>query len=213
MAGLVGGATHCAVMCGPFVVAQTGQIEKTRGWMLIPYHLGRITTYITLAVLLSSILNLAFLFLPIRSYIVAPILLLAGLMFLASAFPSLLKIFPWVVHLHLPFPSSFSRFVQKKYPRLSGASGQYVMGLMLGLMPCGLILAALMAASTAPSLFMAGVSMAAFGLGTIPALMVTALGGRILMRRNPLLAAHLTKGMMVMSSVWLFIIAGFLLTL
>jgi uncharacterized protein len=215
VAGLVGGATHCAAMCGPFVIAQAGRVEKTlektRGWMLLPYHMGRITTYITLAVLLSGLLNLAFLFLPIRSFIIAPILMLAGLIFLVTAFPNLLKIFPWVARLRLPLPASASNFISKFSANRSGVTGQYLMGLLLGLIPCGLILAALMAAATAPSALMAGLAMAAFGIGTVPALMAVAFGGRALLQTYPRFTTVFTKGMMVISSLWLFIIAGFLL--
>ena len=49
MAGLVGSAGHCAGMCGPFVLAQVGartQLNRLAGSALLPYHLGRGTTYI-----------------------------------------------------------------------------------------------------------------------------------------------------------------------
>ena len=94
IAGLVGGFTHCSTMCGPFVLSISGHVEKFKHAMLLPYHFGRITTYIFLAVLLASVLNIAFLFLPIRSLIVAPVLMLAGVLFLISAFPKLTVFFP-----------------------------------------------------------------------------------------------------------------------
>src|SRR5512145_2116481 len=57
LAGLAGGAAHCAGMCGPFVLAQTagrlaavpverfGRLTRLGGALLLPYHLGRATTY------------------------------------------------------------------------------------------------------------------------------------------------------------------------
>ena len=57
LAGLVGSATHCVGMCGPFVLAQTvarleerpasdmREIHRLSGAALVPYHLGRATTY------------------------------------------------------------------------------------------------------------------------------------------------------------------------
>jgi len=56
-AGLVGGVGHCAGMCGPFVLAQAearlaavpaarlGEFHRVAGAALLPYHLGRLTTY------------------------------------------------------------------------------------------------------------------------------------------------------------------------
>ena len=55
--GFFGGFTHCSGMCGPFVLTQVSSrlqtislakfshFERLRSLALIPYHLGRITTY------------------------------------------------------------------------------------------------------------------------------------------------------------------------
>ena len=57
LAGLVGSASHCVGMCGPFVLSQTvARLEavpaadmrewrRLTGAALVPYHLGRATTY------------------------------------------------------------------------------------------------------------------------------------------------------------------------
>src|SRR5262245_38327356 len=56
LAGLVGSLTHCTLMCGPFVLAQVagrleagaaagGELVRLAGAALVPYHLGRMTTY------------------------------------------------------------------------------------------------------------------------------------------------------------------------
>src|SRR5512134_3638518 len=69
LAGLIGSASHCAPMCGPFVLAQTGEsmarlqvgsgeLRRLAGAALVPYHTGRAITYILLAVLLSLPLQL-----------------------------------------------------------------------------------------------------------------------------------------------------------
>ena len=211
IAGLVGGFTHCVAMCGPFVLSQTGHIEKIRDSILLPYHLGRITTYTVLAVLLASVLNLAFLFLPIRAYIIAPVLMTAGLIFVIGAFPSLGRLFPWLVDLRVSVPY---RFLSKGFARLSENKGvfqKFFMGMLLGFVPCGMIVAALMAATTAPSAMQAGIAMAAFGLGTMPALIVTASSGQILKRKFPRTMQRVSQGLMVWSAIWLFALAGMVL--
>ncbi|MGE0725999.1 MAG: sulfite exporter TauE/SafE family protein, partial [Alphaproteobacteria bacterium] len=62
VAGLLGGLTHCTTMCGPFVLAQVaaglehagpryGTLARLSGGALVPYHLGRLTTYVALGAL------------------------------------------------------------------------------------------------------------------------------------------------------------------
>lgn len=209
--GLVGGFMHCTTMCGPFVLSQTGHLQKPSQAMLIPYHLGRITTYTLLAVLLSSVLNLAFLFLPIRAFIIAPILMTAGLIFFINAFPSLGKIMPWLVDLRFSMPYSI---ISRGFSKLSGSNNfvkKYLTGVLLGFMPCGMVVSALMAASTAPNTGQAALAMMAFGAGTMPALMATAFGAELFKTRYPVAMRRVTQGMMVWSGLWLFAMAGFLL--
>lgn len=210
LAGLIGGGTHCAVMCGPFVLSQAGSIEKLSRAILLPYHLGRITTYVALAVLLSSILNVAFLFLPIRSLIIAPILMTAGLIFFVNAFPSLEKIFPWIGSIQLSAPYSWLATWFNRLSQGTGGGKQYLMGVLLGFMPCGMVVAALMAAATAPSALDAAMAMGAFGLGTMPALIIVALGGKAMNIKFPNVMQKITQGAMVVSGVWLFALAGLL---
>ena len=85
------------------------------------------------------------------------------------------------------------------------------MGVLLGFMPCGMIVSALMAASTAPHPLQAGLAMSLFGLGTMPALIGIALGGGLLKNKYPNGMRKITQGMMVFSALWLFAIAGFIL--
>lgn len=211
LAGLVGGFTHCVAMCGPFVLSQTGHMSRPGKMALLPYHIGRITTYVVMAVLLSSVLNLAFLFLPIRSFVVAPILMLAGVIFLVTAMPQLSKIFPWVGAIRFSVPY---RFIAQNFETLSrkdSALRRYGMGVLLGFMPCGMIVAALMAATTATHPLQAGLAMAAFGVGTMPALVILAFGARAVGHFRPVLMGHIRRGMMIWSGLWLFLIAGFVL--
>lgn len=211
LAGLVGGFTHCVAMCGPFVLSQTKNLEKISQFGLFPYHLGRITTYVFLAILFSSVLNLAFLFAPLRSIIIAPMLFIAGTIFILTALPRLCRYFPWLMNFQ-------SRGIYKAIaPLLARISGhqtllsQYGMGVLLGFMPCGLIVSAIMAASTAPHPVNAGIAMMFFGLGTMPALLSVAFFGNALRERFPNAMPIALQGMMVWSGIWLFLIAGYIL--
>ena len=212
LAGLIGGITHCAFMCGPFVLSMSGSVEKLREAALIPYHLGRLTTYMFLAVLFSAILNLAYLFLPVKSLLIAPLLFTAGVIFLVTAFPNIFKRFsPFIAIRSRLYPVRRIYQAMEKIKSVNGALGRYLMGLVLGFMPCGLVIAALMAAASAGSSVQAALAMMAFGVGTMPSLLVTAYGGRALFNRFPKFQPYLTRGAMTLSALWLFVIAGALL--
>jgi hypothetical protein len=99
LAGLIGSASHCAAMCGPFVLAQTsetmtglkvgsGELRRLAGAALLPYHTGRAVTYILLAVLLSLPLHLMAR-LPELRFIPAVALVLGALLFLVLGFRGL----------------------------------------------------------------------------------------------------------------------------
>ncbi|MFP4313857.1 MAG: sulfite exporter TauE/SafE family protein [Alphaproteobacteria bacterium] len=220
--GLAGSFTHCAGMCAPFVLAQStascshksvnpAQFSRLSGILLLPYHLGRMTTYIALGLAFYALFNLAALFSPEKIYLSAPILMLAGTLFLISIFPALNKIFPWTAHLQMTWPV---RFIQRFMPDLGaprGFMGRYALGVMLGFMPCGLVLAAIMAASAAPTIAMAALAMAAFAIGTVPALILVASGGQALQVKFPKMANTMKNGAMALSALWLFILAGWMM--
>lgn len=210
LAGLVGGATHCAGMCSPFVLAQIGEkptMKRLSGGLLIPYHLGRMTTYVGLAVLVSSIVNLAFVYSGLKSMIAAPLLMLAATVFLISAFPKMLIVFPWAARIRISAPYGLVARFSSKLMNNPGAIKRYGLGVMLGFLPCGLVASALMAASTAPNIGHAALAMAVFTVGTMPALILVAFGGDALKYKYPKASVRMSQGAMVISSFWLMAIA------
>lgn len=214
LAGLVGGVTHCAGMCAPFVLAQTGagaEVRRLRSSLLLPYHLGRMTTYVTLAVLVNTAFNLAFVFSDLKLLVSAPLLVLAGVIFLVTAFPAMAAVFPWAAALQIAAPYKFVSRFSAGLMNNPGVLQRYGLGVLLGFMPCGLVVAALMAAATATGPLQAAGAMAAFTLGTVPALVLVALGGQEIKRRYPQASSRLSQGAMVVSGVWLFALAGMMI--
>lgn len=211
LAGLVGGMTHCAGMCSPFVLAQVGsdvQLQKLGKALLLPYHLGRMTTYVALAVLVSSVVNLSFLFSGLKSLIAAPMLATAAVIFLISAFPRMSVIFPWAANLQVAVPYKFISNISSKLMSNPGVFKRYLLGGLLGFMPCGLVASALLASATAPNAIQAGLAMAAFTVGTMPALILVAFGGGALKYKYPEASLRMSQGAMVISSFWLFALAA-----
>ena len=211
LAGLVGGAMHCAGMCSPFVLAQVGGapgIQKLGSSLLLPYHLGRMTTYVALAVLVNSIINLAFIFSNLKALIAAPMLVLAGVIFLVSAFPRLSDVFPWVGNIRMAAPYRLITRFSSGLTHNPGMLKRYGLGMLLGFMPCGLVISALLASATAPTALQAAFAMAAFTIGTMPALILVAFGGNSLKNKYPKASAYISQGAMVVSGLWLFVLAG-----
>lgn len=211
LAGLVGGFTHCAGMCSPFVLAQVSggpSVSKSRSPLLLPYHFGRMTTYVALGILVHSIINVAFVFSNMKALIAAPILMLAGVIFIVSAFPKALSVFPWAASIRVQAPYGLIEKFSSRLMKGAGVLKRYGLGVLLGFMPCGLVVSALLAASTASSAGQAALAMASFAVGTVPALVLIGFGGRALTARYPNMAARFSKGAMVVSGLWLFALAG-----
>lgn len=212
LGGLVGGVTHCAGMCSPFVIAQAPQggttLTRTKKSLLLPYHLGRMTTYVAMAVALNGFVNLAFLYSDMKGLIAAPLLMLAGVLFFVTAFPQLARLFPWAARVRLRLPYAFMNRMMGHLSNDQTPVKRYGMGVLLGFMPCGLVMAALMAAASAPSIFDAAIAMSAFTFGTMPALIMVALGASSLQNKFPRASAYIKQGAMALSGIWLFVLAG-----
>ena len=106
MAGLVGSATHCVGMCGPFVLAQTvarlearpasdmREIHRLSGAALVPYHLGRASTYASLGAVAALVAG-GFIEVTGLKWFSAALLVLAALFFLGYAAQRLGVYLPW----------------------------------------------------------------------------------------------------------------------
>ncbi|QQG35772.1 MAG: sulfite exporter TauE/SafE family protein [Micavibrio aeruginosavorus] len=215
LAGLAGGFTHCIPMCGPFVLAQhtdfkneKSPIRRLSGTALLPYHLGRTTTYVILAILFSSLLNAALLFSPLKSLAAAILLLCAALIFMVNIIPALGQNFPYLAYIRLPIPQTALARLAAPFTSGQTLAHQYILGLLLGFMPCGLVIAALMTAIAIQSPLLSGLAMVFFGLGTIPALALASTGVRMIGHRWPQSLKHMRVLMLIISAGLLVGTAG-----
>ncbi|HEY1170553.1 MAG TPA: sulfite exporter TauE/SafE family protein [Verrucomicrobiae bacterium] len=170
MLGLVG-SLHCAGMCGPLALALP-VAGKTRGDFVLGrllYNLGRILTY-TLLGAVFGLLGQSFALAGFQKWVslVAGVAILLGLV--ASLRVGLgLPITKSVVWLK----SSVGRLLQQ---RTFGSL--FLLGSLNGLLPCGLVYVAATAAAATGSLQSGVLSMALFGLGTLPVMLGMGLAGR-----------------------------------
>jgi uncharacterized protein len=205
--GLWGSFSHCAGMCGPFVLtqvdqalSQTNQMRwgRVRGAALVPYHLGRMTTYAGLGAVSGSLGGALTEMTGLR-WLAAGLLLLAATLFAAQA-------------IGLPALRGF-----RAPPFLAGLVGQlsrspsgwtrYTMGVALGFLPCGLLYGAFTLAAATGEAAAGALGMAAFALGTVPALVMVGWGGVLLGVRRRQALQRLTRPMLAVNAVVLALLA------
>ena len=191
LAGLVGSATHCAGMCGPFVLAQTvarleavpaagmREFHRLAGAALAPYHLGRATTYAGLGGLAAALTG-GLVDATAWRWLSAALLGLAALFFLAYAARGLGLAVPGVAGLD--GGGWWSRWIgpwaKPLFARPLGWRG-YALGVVLGFLPCGLLYGAFAAAAASGEALSGALAMLAFSLGTVPALIAVGVAGHV----------------------------------
>ncbi|OIR09145.1 hypothetical protein GALL_87520 [mine drainage metagenome] len=188
LAGLAGGVSHCSGMCGPFVLSQVAaRLEATplaamsewrrlTGAAALPYHLGRATTYGALgalgALVTGSLTDRAGL-----HWLSAALLLFAALFMLLMAVPALKRLLGGASG-ESGWNRLVGRIARPLFANPAGARG-YLLGLLLGFIPCGMIYGALAAASASGSMLTGAAGMVVFALGTSPALVAVGLVGHM----------------------------------
>jgi len=160
---------HCIGMCGGFVLALGASGRHNRPPAVqIFYNLGRITTYGILGLLFGTVGSFgggAFLLGPWRSVV----LFFAGGVMLLLAM-NILGIAgrPW---------ENSEGFVRGPIGSLVGRLARggtvlvFPLGMVMGLVPCGLVYTQLIAAAGTGSSFSGTATMLAFGGGTLPAML------------------------------------------
>lgn len=199
--GFFGGFTHCIGMCGPFVLTQvSNRLQKTslanfsnfqrlKNLALLPYHLGRVTTYSVIGFFCSFLTTHIQDFVGFRIFS-AIFLLAAAVVFLNLFFErNILAGLKLPQKIRLPFKSKFlknsasvfSKRISFLFQNPQGLNG-YFLGVILGFIPCGLLYAAFLIAGAIANPVLAAIGMIFFGISTFPSLFLTACGGHIFTR-------------------------------
>lgn len=196
LAGVLGSA-HCIGMCGPFALAMSAHARGAKGHLLtqIIYSLGRIFTYmvigaaagyggVRLASFAPSVINVpAALALAAGAFLLYQGLGITGVL-------GRLKHFLWApgangnhVPAH-PTPAGTGlclggTFVAS-FLREPGGLNAFLAGLFTGMLPCGLVYGFAALAASSFSVVQGAAIMAAFGIGTVPVMVATGIGGSLL---------------------------------
>ncbi|MCB0704948.1 MAG: sulfite exporter TauE/SafE family protein [Saprospiraceae bacterium] len=168
------GSLHCVGMCGPIALALPFQ-GMSKGRLLqkmLGYHLGRSLTYASLG-LIVGLGGEAIRWAGMQRWFA----LVAGISLLVIALFSL----PVESRINqLPGIRQVIAWVRRMLGRIMG-SGEDIqtfrLGMLNGLLPCGLVYLALVGAVSTGQFWQAGAYMFLFGLGTTPLLLVATVGG------------------------------------
>lgn len=215
--GFFGGFTHCVGMCSPFVFTQIENrlknvrideysfLKKIRNFSLISYHLGRITTYSFIGLMISimgSSFSNSFSFKIIASIL----LFIASLSFLNICFPDIKKSIKLKFSLFYKIKFLINKFlfieylenflgkkinifslkiinkiINKLIVNPTGFKG-YLLGLLLGFIPCGLLYSAFATVMAIDRPIIAMTGMLFFGVATIPALLISGFTGYFILK-------------------------------
>ena len=216
MAGVVGSVVHCGPMCGVFVLGQMSERmarlppERFCEWrrasngLLLPYHLGRLTTYAGLGALAAWSAG-AFGRVAWFADLSAALLVVAALLFLA---PAVRRVLPFVGGLENA-PRFWGRRIGAVTRRINRGTvaGEYMLGVALGFLPCGFLYAAIAAAGASLHAGMGAAAMVVFGLGTTPSLMVVGIVGHAAVRRWNAGLTYVGPVLMALNAVLLLALA------
>lgn len=197
--GLLGG-THCVGMCGGIVGALTVQAPGAppRLKLHLAYNLGRIASYTLAGALLGAVGGLGLLLnhlLPVQMalYIFANVMLVALGLYLTGMSRALALTERWGQRLWRRIQPLTGRYLPAR-----GVAQALPLGLLWGFLPCGMVYGVLATALVAGSWERGAGLMLAFGLGTLPNLLLAGLLLVRLRRFTSQRAVRVASGLLVL---------------
>jgi hypothetical protein len=171
------GSAHCFGMCGGisglFAVNASVSSMRTQVPKAVMYNLGRILSYAILGGAVALLGKTTVAFIP---NITAPVRLASGILIILVG---LQLAFGW--RILAPLESAGAKLWNRIAPTAKGlvpvetATQALGLGLIWGWLPCGLVYSVLLLAATTTEPASGALVMAAFGLGTMPAMLATGL--------------------------------------
>lgn len=166
------GSLHCAAMCGPLLLALPTASGAAGNFILgrVIYQLGRISTYGFMGVV-AGLIGQSVVFAGMQRWLSIAL----GAAILTGFFLSKkIVLAAPVVRLVMRLKSLMAtQLRQRSFRSLA------LLGMLNGLLPCGLVYVALAGAITRGNIFSGVLFMCMFGLGTLPMMLGIGLSGRI----------------------------------
>ncbi len=171
------GSLHCVGMCGPIVLALPAAEDSAlrNAFGRLGYNLGRVLTYSFLGLLCGFVGKTV----QMAGYQQVLSIVLGVVLLLAVVLPSKYGQYLTGARLHGVILGTFRRLWRALQARRS-VGALFGIGVLNGFLPCGLVYVALAGALATAAPLKSAAYMAVFGLGTIPALLATAIFGTLI---------------------------------
>jgi uncharacterized protein len=201
--GLVGSA-HCAGMCGPIALALP---LKSDNWFTrvsggIVYNTGRIITYM----LLGAIFGMLGKGLHMAGFQLWASIIIGILMIVMVVVPLVFKKMPSLNNVFEGYSARLLGGFRNMF-RKGGMPSLFGIGLLNGILPCGLVYVAVAGAINSGDIVSAMLYMALFGAGTIPVMLAVSLAGTMISLNLRIFINKLSPYVIVLLGV-LFILRG-----
>ncbi len=171
------GSLHCIGMCGPIAIALPLKDESKYRLLIgrILYNFGRIITYALLGLIFGFIGQSFFIGGYQQTLSIALGVLILLTLFLPSKYASYLT----GARLHEKLISRI-KGVWRKLTEKNSISSLFLIGLLNGFLPCGLVYIAIAGSISTGNALGGAFYMAIFGFGTFPVMLAMSLIGKIL---------------------------------
>ncbi|HEY0976365.1 MAG TPA: sulfite exporter TauE/SafE family protein [Flavobacteriales bacterium] len=167
------GSAHCVGMCGPIALAVPfrGSTPQQRWSSTLLLNGGRLTSYALLGAVVGTF-GMGLRLVGLQQVVSIGT---GALLLLSILVPGLLERFSPTGRIALALGRG--RALLARNLRRTAPEALFFTGMLNGLLPCGLLYAALLGAASAPSASEGALFMAVFALGTWPALFALRMGG------------------------------------
>lgn len=201
--GLIGSA-HCAGMCGPIALAlplkSDSWITRVGGGLV--YNAGRIITYM----LLGAIFGMLGKGLHMAGFQLWASIIIGILMIVMVVVPLIFKKLPSLNNVFEGYSARLLGGFRNMF-RKGGTPSLFGIGLLNGILPCGLVYVAVAGAINTGDVISAMFYMALFGAGTIPVMLAVSLAGTMISLKLRIFVNKLSPYVIVLLGV-LFILRG-----
>jgi len=198
------GSLHCIGMCGPIALAMP--LQQKSQWQLVQnsllYNIGRAITYSLLG-LLVGLLGEGIVFVGLQKWlsILTGIFILIAVLFSVNVERKIISL-PVLHQLFFWLKSTLGKVLKK-----ASKTSILATGLLNGILPCGLVYLALASAISLGNFWESGWFMFAFGIGTMPLMLLFILVGNNAHFKYRLVLQKLYPPFLVLLAFW-FIYRG-----
>jgi len=202
------GSLHCLGMCGPIAIGFQRFQPEGKAKLFVnafAYNLGRILTYGILGLTLGLIGQALWV-----SGLQKAVSIVAGILFIILFLLSMdLEQFFFRFSFFKNLFQKYNQFVTKSFSAKMYHNG-FFLGIINGLIPCGLVYLALAGAFLEKTMVSSVIFMLVFGLGTLPMMGFISLGGGLLSVKAKAKFKKITPYLQLAMGVW-FLYRGILI--